>query len=92
MFSSRDLYRRGMATLVASWEAYAGGSEEAAVIRSPGLAAAVFPSEPARAVYNNALLERDLGPAERAAASDMDRRLSSAQHLMPAAGRASRVG
>ena len=70
MFSSRDLYRRGMATLVASWEAYAGGSEGAAVIRSPGLAAAVFPSEPARAVYNNALLARDLGPAEREAAPD----------------------
>ena len=70
MFSSRDLYRRGMATLVASWEAYAGGSAGAAVIRSPGLAAAVFPSEPARAVYNNALLARGLGPAERMAALD----------------------
>lgn len=70
MFSSRELYRRGMATLVASWEAYAGGSEGAAVIRSPGLAAAVFPSDPARAVYNNALLARGLGPAERAAALD----------------------
>ena len=68
MFSSRDLHRRGMATLVASWQAYAGGSEGAAVIRSPGLAAAVFPSEPARSVYNNALLARDLGPAGRGAA------------------------
>jgi ribosomal protein S18 acetylase RimI-like enzyme len=68
MFSSRDLYLRGVHTLVASWEAYAGGSETAAVIRSPGVAAAVFPCEPARAVYNNALLERDLAPAERAAA------------------------
>ena len=68
MFSSRDLHRRGMATLVASWEAYASGSEGAAVIHSPGLAAAVFPSEPARAVYNNVLLARDLGPAERVAA------------------------
>ena len=28
MFSSRDLYRRGMATLVTSWKAYAGGSAE----------------------------------------------------------------
>jgi ribosomal protein S18 acetylase RimI-like enzyme len=40
------------------------------VRRSPGVAAAVFPHPPERAVYNNALLERDLGPAERAAALD----------------------
>src|SRR5262245_48548374 len=70
MFSARDLYVRGAQTLVASWEAYAGGSDRAAVIRSPGVAAAVFPSAPARAVYNNALLERDLGRSERAAALD----------------------
>jgi GNAT superfamily N-acetyltransferase len=68
MFSSRDLYLRGAHTLVASWEAYARGSEAAAVIRSPGVAAAVFPSEPARAVYNNALLYRDMGPGERVTA------------------------
>jgi ribosomal protein S18 acetylase RimI-like enzyme len=30
----------------------------------------VFPSRPERAVYNNALLDRDLGPSERAAAVD----------------------
>jgi GNAT superfamily N-acetyltransferase len=69
-FSARDLYSRGARTLVASWEAYAAGSDGARVIRSPGVAAAVFPSEPARGVYNNALLERDLGPSERAAAID----------------------
>jgi hypothetical protein len=40
------------------------------VRRSWGVAAAVFPHPPERAVYNNALLERDLGPAERAAALD----------------------
>src|SRR4051812_36209215 len=68
MFSARDLYNRGARTLLASWEAYAGGSDGAAVIRSPGVAAAVFPSEPARSVYNNALLERDLGSADRATA------------------------
>jgi GNAT superfamily N-acetyltransferase len=64
------LYDRGIATLAASWEAYAGGSPGAAVIRSPGVVAAVFPSEPARSVYNNAVLERHLGAAERAAALD----------------------
>jgi ribosomal protein S18 acetylase RimI-like enzyme len=70
MFSARDLYSRGAQTLLASWEAYAGGSDGAAVIRSPGVAAAVFPSEPARRVYNNALIERDLGAAGRATALD----------------------
>jgi ribosomal protein S18 acetylase RimI-like enzyme len=80
MFSARDLYDRGARTLVASWEAYAGGSNGAAVIRSPGIAAAVFPSEPARSVYNNALVERDLGTAGRAAALD------AAQSAYAAAG------
>ena len=36
----------------------------------PGVAAAVFPCGPEREIYNNALLDRDLGPAERAAAID----------------------
>jgi GNAT superfamily N-acetyltransferase len=70
MFSAADLYARGAQTLVASWEAYAGGADAALVVRSPGVAAAVFPRGPARAVYNNALLDRDLGHAERAAALD----------------------
>ena len=35
-----------------------------------GVAAAVFPIGPERAIYNNALLERDLGPAERSGAVD----------------------
>ena len=63
-----DLYVRGTATLLASWEEYARGSAGAALKRLDGVSAAVFPSEPERAVYNNALLERDLGPTERAAA------------------------
>jgi ribosomal protein S18 acetylase RimI-like enzyme len=70
MSSARDLYSRGAQTLVASWEAYARGSRGAAVARSPGVVAAVFPREPARSVYNNALLERDLSPSERGAALD----------------------
>ena len=38
--------------------------------RSPGVAAAVFPNQPERAVYNNALLDRDLPAAARAHALD----------------------
>jgi GNAT superfamily N-acetyltransferase len=65
-----ELYRRGSETVVASWEAYARGSEGAAVVRSPGVAAAVFPTEPARGVYNNALLECHLTGGKRADAVD----------------------
>src|SRR5690349_25149630 len=64
------LYLRGSDTLLASWEAYARGAVGAAVKRLPGVAAAVFPHEPERAVYNNALLDRDLGASERAGALD----------------------
>jgi ribosomal protein S18 acetylase RimI-like enzyme len=65
-----DLYIRGAATLLASWEEYARGSAGATLERLNGVSAAVFPSGPERAVYNNALLDRDLGPTERAAAVD----------------------
>ncbi len=64
----RDLYIRGVATLLASWEEYARGSAGAALRRLNGVSAAVFPSEPERAFYNNALVARDLGPTERAVA------------------------
>ncbi|POM25919.1 putative acetyltransferase [Actinomadura rubteroloni] len=60
-----DLYRRGAATLLASWREYARGADGAAVRRFPGVAAAVFPAGAERAVYNNALLERDLDAAAR---------------------------
>ena len=63
-----ELYLRASDTLLASWEAYARGAAGAAVHRLPGVAAAVFPHEPERAVYNNALLERDLGAGDRAGA------------------------
>jgi GNAT superfamily N-acetyltransferase len=65
-----DLYVRGMETLLASWEEYAHGARAAEVVRSAGVAIAVFPNEPERAVYNNAVLERDLPPAVRADALD----------------------
>lgn len=76
--NDNDLYRRGVATLVASWEEYARGSSGAALRRLNGLSAAVFPSEPERAVYNNAVLDRDLGPTEREAAVDA---MEAAYHL-----------
>jgi ribosomal protein S18 acetylase RimI-like enzyme len=66
MHSDEDLYRRGASTLVASWEEYARGAAGAGVRRLPHVAAAVFPNEPERAVYNNALVDRDLTAAQRA--------------------------
>jgi ribosomal protein S18 acetylase RimI-like enzyme len=65
-----DLYLRAGETLVASWEAYARGASGAAVHRLPGVAAAVFPAGPERAVYNNAVLGHGLTAAGRAAAVD----------------------
>ena len=61
-----DLYRRGMKTVLASWEAYASGASGAEVRRAPGVAAGIFPNEPERTVYNNAILERNLAATERA--------------------------
>ena len=49
-----QLYRRGMTTVLASWEEYARGATGAEVRRLPGVAAAIFPNEPERGVYNNA--------------------------------------
>jgi ribosomal protein S18 acetylase RimI-like enzyme len=63
-----DLYCRGAKTLLACWEVYARGCAGAAVIRSPGVAVAVFPRGPERAFLNNALLERDLAGSGRARA------------------------
>lgn len=69
-FSDAELYQRGVKTLIASWEAYALGASGSAVRRSAGVACAVFPNEPERGVYNNALLERDLATTERPDALD----------------------
>ena len=60
-----ELYERGAATLVASWEAFARGSRAAAVRRDAGVASAVFPREPERSILNNALVERHLPLAAR---------------------------
>jgi GNAT superfamily N-acetyltransferase len=70
VLTDADLYRRGAKTLLASWEEYAHGATGAAVRRFPGVAIAVFPTAPERAVYNNALLDPDLPAAERADALD----------------------
>jgi ribosomal protein S18 acetylase RimI-like enzyme len=70
LMTDADLYARGAATLLSSWAQYARGSAGAVLQRLNGVSAAVFPSGPERGVYNNALLERDLGPTERAAAVD----------------------
>lgn len=61
-----DLFLRGATTLVASWEEHARGAAGATVERAPGADIAVFPHEPERAVYNNALLVVDLSAGRRA--------------------------
>jgi ribosomal protein S18 acetylase RimI-like enzyme len=66
VLTDAELYRRGARTLLASWEEYARGAAGATVQRFPGVAAAIFPNEPERAVYNNALLEPYLGASGRA--------------------------
>jgi hypothetical protein len=65
-----ELYRRGSATLLATWEEYARGADAARLLRLPGVATAVFPGEPERSVYNNALLEPRLSAAELTDALD----------------------
>jgi GNAT superfamily N-acetyltransferase len=70
MVADADLYTRGAETAVGSWAAIAGGAPGAAIVRRAGVAAAVFPAEPERSIYNNAMLDRDLAPAKRAAALD----------------------
>ena len=62
-FSDAELYERGEATLLSCWREYARGTPGAAVHDLPGVAAAVFPTEPERSVYNNAVLARGLGAA-----------------------------
>lgn len=60
------VYERGIETALRCWEAFARATPGAGLVRSHGVAAAVFPDEPERQVYNNAVLTRDLDAAERA--------------------------
>jgi ribosomal protein S18 acetylase RimI-like enzyme len=70
VLTDTDLYRRGVETLLGSWEEYARGATGAELRRLPRVAVAIFPNQPERAVYNNALLERDMKAAQRAEALD----------------------
>ena len=80
------LYARGVQTLLASWAAYARGSRGAAVIRSAGVASAVFPEEPERSVYNNAVLERGLGLGARQPIGAGARQFSPPRRLVDVGG------
>jgi ribosomal protein S18 acetylase RimI-like enzyme len=66
--TDEELYRRGCATLVASWQEYARGARGASLRHLPGVATAVFPHGAEREVYNNALFDRELDPPRRARA------------------------
>jgi ribosomal protein S18 acetylase RimI-like enzyme len=70
MYTDTDLYSRGAATLLATWEEDARGAQGASFERFPGVAAAVFPHEPERAFFNNALFTRGLNGRERQAGLD----------------------
>lgn len=66
--SDGELLARGTKTLVASWSEYARWTTGASVHLLAGVAAAVFPCAPERAVYNNALVARGLPKRQRAGA------------------------
>ena len=69
-WTDSDLYRRGHATLLASWDEYTRGSAGAELHRLEGVAAAAFPNEPERSIYNNAVFDLGLGADERRTAID----------------------
>lgn len=71
-YSDAGLLGRGTATLLASWERYAQGAEGASLQRLPGVTAAVFPDEPERSIYNNAVLEQGLSARARSCDRDGD--------------------
>ena len=72
-FQDGELYRRGVETLLASWEEYARGAAGAFLRYLPGAVAAVFPHGPERAVYNNALLEGGPAPSTEVEAATRPR-------------------
>lgn len=63
-----ELYGRAMRTTVACWAALARGASRADVHSLPHVGVAVFPDEPERSIYNNAILERELVASERTTA------------------------
>jgi hypothetical protein len=68
MLTDTELYQRGIATLIASWEAYAQCAAGAPVQRCAGVTTAVFPREAERGIYNDAILDRSVDDAQRAQA------------------------
>jgi hypothetical protein len=68
MLTDADLYQRGIETLIASWEVYARCASGASVLRYSGVTAAIFPCEPERSVYNNAVLDSNLDARARTVA------------------------
>ena len=65
-----ELYRRGIDTLLACWEENARGARGAGLVRLPGVAVAVFPAEPERSFFDNAMLAPGLDARARVAALD----------------------
>jgi ribosomal protein S18 acetylase RimI-like enzyme len=61
--TSDELDRRGTATLLACWEAYAAMTDAASLHRLPGVVIAHFPNEPESAVFNNAIVGRGVDAA-----------------------------
>lgn len=70
MQADAELDARSRATLLASWEEYARGAIGASLHRHAGVVVAVFPNEPERTVYNNALFDAQLTARARAGALD----------------------
>jgi GNAT superfamily N-acetyltransferase len=54
--------------MLAAWQAVADGTEHAAIVRTEGVIAGVFPHGPEREIYNNALMPRDRDADGRRAA------------------------
>ena len=67
---AETLYRRQAATLVASWRVDARHSAGAAVVEEAGAAICLFPAEPERGIFNNALLDRGMDAVAVARAVD----------------------
>jgi GNAT superfamily N-acetyltransferase len=67
---AETLYRRQAATLVASWRVDASHSPGAGVVEAAGAAICLFPAEPERGIFNNALLDRGIDAAAAARAID----------------------
>jgi ribosomal protein S18 acetylase RimI-like enzyme len=56
--TDEELYRRGIDTAVACWRRFAASVPDAAVHRLEHADVAVFPRDPERSIYNNAVLAR----------------------------------